>query len=127
MKAYSLDLRERILHAVDSGLLSQAEVAEQYEVSLSFVEKLLHLRRVTGTIAPKAYTPGPPRVLAPYHAWIRAAIEKQPDITLQELCDQLHTECGVRAAASMMWREVARLRLPVKKSRSTTVSGTRRA
>ena len=126
MKAYSLDLRERVLNAVDSGLYSQAEVGEQFEVSLSFVEKLLHQREVTGSIAPKAYTPGRKRVLEPYQAWIRAAVDEQPDITLEELCDQLDEEHDIRAHPSMMGRELVRLVLPLKKSRSMTVSGTRR-
>jgi transposase len=126
MKAYSIDLRERILDAVDSGRYSQAEVAERFEVSLSFVEQLLRRRRVTGSIAPTVYTPGPKRVLEPYRAWIRAAVAARPDSTLAELCDRLGEEHAVRAHPSMMWRELARLRLPLKKSRSTTASGTRR-
>jgi len=128
MKAYCLDLRERVLRGVDSGRYrySQAEVGRRNEVSKSFVEKLVHQRKVTGSIAPKEYTPGPPRVLAPYQAWIRAAVAAQPDITLLELCDQLDEEQGIRAHPSMMWREVVRLDLPLKKSRSMTANGTRR-
>src|SRR5690348_13205822 len=41
------------------------------------------------------FTPGPPRVLEPYQAWIRAAVAEQPDITLAELCDQLDDAHGV--------------------------------
>jgi hypothetical protein len=37
VKAYSVDLRERVLNAVDSGRYGQAEVAERFAVSLSFV------------------------------------------------------------------------------------------
>ncbi len=125
MKAYSVDLRERVINAVESGLYSQREVSEQYQVSLSFVEKLRHQLHVTGDITPKLYTPGPKRVLETYEAWIRAAIDEQPDSTLEELCDQLEEERGVRVHPSMMWRELERLKLPLKKSRSTTARGTR--
>jgi transposase len=127
MKAYSMDLRERIIGALESGRYSQAAVGERYEVSLSFVEKLWHRHRTERAIAPKAYTPGPKRVLAPHGAWIRAALAEQPDITLAELCEQLEAERQVRVHPSMMWRELERLRLPLKKSRSTIVNGTRRA
>jgi transposase len=126
MKALSLDLRERIIDVVESGAYSQAEVSELFQVSLSFVEKLWHQHRTSGDIAPQLYTPGPQRVLAPYGAWIRAAIHAQPDLTLAELCEQFEEECGVRVHPSLMWRELEQLRLPLKKSRSTTASGTHR-
>ena len=120
-----MDLRERVIHAVESGQYSQAAVSQQYQVSLSFVEKLWHQQRTTGDITPKPYTPGPRRVLESYGTWIRAAVDEQPDITLEELCDQLEEEHGICARPNMMWRELIRLQLPLKKSRSTTASGTR--
>ena len=125
MKAFTVDLRERVINAVESGQYSQAEVSEQYQVSLSFVEKLWARQRSTGDITPKLYTPGPKRVLEPYGAWIRAAVDEQPDLTLEELCDLLEAERGVSVHPSMMWRELMRLKLPLKKSRSTTARGTR--
>jgi transposase len=125
MKAFSMDLRERIISAVESGQYSQAEVSEQYQVSLSFVEKLLHRWQATGDIIPKLYTPGRKRVLAAYGTWIRAAVDEQPDITLAELCDQMEEEHGISVRSSMMWRELEQLELPLKKSRSTTARGTR--
>ena len=47
MKAYSIDLRERIVAAVENDELSQAEASEQFAVSVSFIEKLLHRWRTT--------------------------------------------------------------------------------
>ena len=125
MNAYSVDLRERVITAAESGQYSQAEVSEQFQVSQSFVEKLLQRWHTTGDLSPKLYTPGPKRVLEPYRAWIRAAVREQPDITLEELCEQLEEDFGITAHPSMMWRELAWLDLPLKKSRSTTVSGRR--
>ena len=125
MRAYSLDLRERVINAVESGLYSQMEVSEQFQVSLSFVEKLWHQQNVTGDITPKLYTPGPKRILEAYGEWIRAAVDEQPDITLEELRDQLAEEHGVSVHPCMMWRELEWLKLPLKKSCSMTVRGTR--
>ena len=127
MRAFSLDLRERVVDAIESGEYSLVEVSELFHVSLSFVEKLWHQHRTTANIAPKVYTPGPKRVLAPYGSWIRAAIKEQPDITLEELCELFEAERDMRVHPSMMWRELERLKLPLKKSRSTTASGTHRA
>jgi transposase len=53
MKAYSLDLRQKIVDAYAEGNLSQRQVAKQFRVALSFVEKLLKHQRETGDIAPK--------------------------------------------------------------------------
>ena len=55
MRAYSLDLRQRILEAVLRGHLTQAEVAERFSVSLSFVEKLLRRYRTSGSLMPRPH------------------------------------------------------------------------
>lgn len=125
MKAFSMDLRERILDAALAGDSTQAEVAERYAVSLSFVEKLVKQWRTTQSIGFKVYTPGPKRVLAPYQDWIRQRIAAQPDVTYLELCTQLTEAKGPPASVSMMCREVKRLNLTLKKSRSTTINETR--
>jgi len=53
MKAYSLDLRQKIVDAYAEGNISQRQLAKQFRVALSFVEKLLKQCRETGSIAPK--------------------------------------------------------------------------
>ena len=50
---YSLDLRQKILHAHQRGLGSQRMLADLFGVSLSFVERLLRRYRTTATVAPK--------------------------------------------------------------------------
>lgn len=126
MKAYSIDLRQRIVLALESGEESQAEVAEQYDVSLSSVERIMRLWRSNASVAPRNGKPGPKRKLEPYAAWLRAAVQRQPDATLAELCERLTRAKGVQAHPSLMWRELQFLELPLKKSRCTTASVTRR-
>ena len=60
MKAYSSDLRERVAAACRTGL-TQPAVAAQFSVSLSFVAKLLHRQRTSGSVLarPRAWTPRP--------------------------------------------------------------------
>lgn len=115
MKAYSSDLRQRIVLAVESGEGSQAEVAEQYAVSLSFVERLLRRWRATDSIAPLRGKPGPKRKLEPYDAWLRTEVQRQPDATLAELCARLAKAHAMQAHPSLMWRELQLLNLPLKK------------
>ncbi|WP_225901193.1 IS630 transposase-related protein [[Leptolyngbya] sp. PCC 7376] len=52
-KAYSLDLRQKIVDAYERGGVSQSSLARQFGVAKSFVQKLLDQKRLTGSIAPK--------------------------------------------------------------------------
>jgi transposase len=127
MKAYSLDLRTRIVAAVENDDLTQAEVAEQFAVSESFVEKLLHRWRTTNDLSARRGQPGPKRVLAPFGDQLRALLQAQPDLTLDEISERLLHDHQLRANHSMVSRELQRLNLPLKKSRSTPASATRPA
>lgn len=49
MRAYSKDLRLRVLAAVDRGM-PRGEVAETFSVSVSTVKRYLRLRRETGGV-----------------------------------------------------------------------------
>ncbi len=48
MQAYCLDLRERVVSAYENGVETILEVAERFEVSDSFIKKLLRRKRTTG-------------------------------------------------------------------------------
>ena len=52
MGPYSMDLRQRIAHAVDHQEGSRRQLARRFCVSLSFITRLLALRRQTGNLAP---------------------------------------------------------------------------
>jgi transposase len=121
MSAYSQDLREKVMAAVAAGKQSNRAIAETFGISESTIEKWTRRLRETGSVAAKPHAGGHPRVLAAHAARIRQLIDAQPDISHAELCAQLKAETGVRANTSMMVREVQRLNLPRKKSRSTTV------
>ena len=125
MKAYSEDLRERVSVALNSGEQAQSAIAERFGVSPSFVERLSRRLRQTRSWAALPHGGGKARTLQPYGAWLRAQIAEQSDVTLEELCERVHQTHGVPASPSMMCRELQRLHLPRKKSRSTTASGRR--
>lgn len=126
MKAYSTDLRERAIESVESGECNIPEAARRYKVSEPSLERWLVRHRKTGTCAPLPHAGGPARKLASAEAAIRAAVKAQPDATLQELCELVEKETKIKSAPSMMQRELVRLKLPRKKSRSMPASGTRR-
>jgi transposase len=125
MKAYSQDLRERVIAAVRQGVQSQSEIAGTFGVSQSTVETWWRRWRTTRSVAALPHAGGNPRVLSGCAVAIRAAVKQQPDITLAELCEHVADQHDTQASPSMMCRELQRLQLPRKKSRSTTVSATR--
>lgn len=127
MKAYSQDLRERVIAAVEVGQQTRAEIAETFEVSESTIDKWVKRWRDTGSVAALPFAGGRQRTLQDCTAIIRAEVKRQPDVTLAELCERVAAQTGVSATRSMMSRELQLLALPRKKSRSTTAPRTRRA
>jgi len=115
MRAYSTDLRERVVSSVESGECTIPEAARRYQVSEPSVERWLARKRATGSCAPWPHAGGVPRKLAAAAAVIRAAVKAQPDATLQELCERVEQESKIQSDPSMMCRELARLKLPLKK------------
>ena len=126
MRPYSQDLRDRVIAAIEAGEQSQAGIAETFGVSPSTLEKWWARWRRTGSCAPQPHRGGRPRALAGSEDAIRAEVRTQPDVTLAELCDRVAVARGVAVSDSAMGRELRRLRLPRKKSRSTTANATRR-
>jgi len=102
------------------------EKALRYKVSEPTLERWLAKYRKTGNCAPLPHAGGPVRKLATAEVAIRAAVKAQPDATLQELCETVKKTTGIPSDPGMMYRELVRLKLPRKKSRSMPASETRR-
>jgi transposase len=125
MARYSIDLRQKILHACERRLGSQQAIADMFGVSLSFVEQLLRRHRTTGAIAPKPHAGGQrPRLDATAQAQVRRLVHDQPDATLEELCTRAVETTGIRVSVPTMCRVVQRLGLPRKRNLSTPRSAT---
>jgi transposase len=117
MKAYSLDLRQKIVEAYAEGNISQRQLAKQFRVALSFIEKLLKQHRETGSIAPKVRTQQTPTKLIPEQLMVLGSIvEANKDATLDELRYQLAQQTGVLIGRSTVDRMVKKLNLSVKKN-----------
>jgi transposase len=126
MKPYSQDFRERIVREVGAQAESQPEIAEHFAVSLSCVEKLWRRWRTTGHWAAQPPAGGRQRRLRGAAALLRAAVAHDPDITLAVLCERVEQAGHPRVSPKTMCVELPRLRLPLKKRRSTPVSAPRR-
>jgi transposase len=124
-KAYSQDLRERVLVAADDGL-PVGRIAALFRVSVSYVSKVLSRRDRTGrrTALPQRGHLLPK--LAALHDAIRTQVTARPDATLAELCTWLSQTHQVSASSGLMWKTLDALELTYKKSRSERRSRTAR-
>ena len=126
MRAYSLDLRLKVLAAVDRGI-PRKEVVRTLGVSRPTLERYLSLRRQTGEIGPPL-TPG----RTPFGATIeeRSALWRQLEendyATLERHCELWESEQGDRVSVPTMWRAVRKLGWTKKRGRWEPPSETKR-
>jgi transposase len=113
-QAYSEDLRERVLAAVDRGGRVY-EVAPLFGVSVSYIYKARARRRRDGiaTALPRAGRPG--RKLDGHLETLVAHVNEHPDATLAELVDWSQRELGVRVCIATMSATLDALDLSLKK------------
>ena len=117
MKAYSLDLRQRVLDAYLNGEGSQEHVAQRFSVSRSFVQKMLRLHRSGASIAPKPRGGNhAPKIAEADLPVVAALVEAQPDATLEELCAGFADQALKSVSIATMHRATKRLGYTVKKT-----------
>ena len=121
MKAYSIELRRKIVKAYEDESISQRKLAKRFRFSaaLSFVQKLPKQYRETASLAPKKRAQQPPPKLTEEHlAVLRRLVEEQNDATLEELREQLATEINLLVSCSTIDRALKKLDLTLKKDAS---------
>lgn len=122
MKAYSLDLREKVMAAVERGEMSRLEVARVFGVTYAWIKKLQRQRRERGSIAPLPHGGGQQcRLGEKQLEELREAVAEDPDVTLQELCERIRTSDHQKVSPPTMCRALARLGLTRKKEGSLCV------
>src|SRR5215469_16546177 len=125
-RAYSNDLRRKFLQAYDEGEDTLEELAEQFRVSLGWAKKISARRSRTGEVEAPVWRHGPvSRVTPAVQEWIRKQIRDQPDMTLQELREQLEEAQQVRLSMGRTWLALRQLGLPLKKSAPCAGTGQR--
>ena len=125
MKAYSLDLRERVAAAYQQPGRTIGAVAAQFSVSVSFVAKLLHRQRTSGSLAALPHRSGPaPCLDASTRAELVACLRQQPDATLDELRVWVAALGGPTVSRPTLGRAVQALDWRRKKRASTPPNAT---
>src|SRR5262245_7661541 len=118
MSAYSLDLRTRVVEAMDRRVGTQQEVATLFGVSCTFIKKLLRQRRETGSLAPKPHGGGQvARLGAGQREQVRAYIlQTRHDATVDEVHAYVVTTLRREASRATVGRVLQSLDLPRKKN-----------
>ncbi len=114
MQAFSVDLRQRIVEAYDSGEGSYEVLAERFSVSSAAVGKYVRQNRDLGTVAPQVHRRGrKPAVSGEKAVELRKHLEEHPDATVLERRDALGLECSEKT----LWQTLRKMGWRFKKSR----------
>lgn len=103
MKAYSEDLRKKILQAVDRGM-PKSEAARTFSVSRSSVKRYAAARREGKPLAPKKHPGSEPKLDERARKILEADAEERPAITLKDRCRFLEEMVGVSVSESTLSR-----------------------
>jgi len=116
MKAYPLELRQRIVEAVDQQTHTNKEVATLFGVTERYVYHLLKLRREKGDLTPLPHGGGAVAKLDESKILILAElVAKHPDATLQELRELLRRRCRLTVSINTIWRALEQIKITLKK------------
>ena len=119
-RAYSDDLRCKLLEAYEAGRGSLQELGKQFGVSWGYSKKIRAQQLRTGRKQRPAQSQHGPasRLTAGVEQQLRSLLRQQPDLTLAELQPRLAARAGVGISRSRLWVWLQRLGLRHKKNRS---------
>jgi transposase len=118
--AYSLDLRKRIVDAVEREVGTKRKIAKLFGVHESFIYKLLRQKRERGDIAPLPHGGGASAKLTESALLtLTDLVAEAPDATLEELCGQMKKRASVEVSQSTMCRGLQAIELTIKKKPSS--------
>lgn len=110
----SMDLRERVLAAIEAGETRQS-VADRFAIDISSVGRYIRRKRDTGSLEPgKMGGHRKPR-LAEHEALVRELVQHHPDATLDEIKARLARQ-GIRIGRTSVFRFLRDLGLSYKKN-----------
>jgi transposase len=125
-KPYSVDLRERAVAAVESGL-RHSEVVRLFSVSWASLKRWLLKRRSGQSLAPKTYRPGPPGAFGTPEALaaLKAQLEADPDGRLIDHGQRWQARTGQSVSVATVHRARRALGWTHKKKSSRPANATK--
>jgi transposase len=120
-KAYSDDLRRKLLEAHQEGEESLAALAGRFRVSVGWAKKISATLRRTGRMErPPSGRRGPrSKITAEVQRHLRSLVARQSDLTLAEMQQRLRTDLRLEVSLSRLWTVLRQMGLRLKKSRYT--------
>ncbi len=112
-RAYSDDLRRKLLEAHDRGEASLAELAERFGVSRGWAWKISAARRHSGQVERRRHRPGPSSQLD--QQALAGLLARHADWTLRQLQSGLEKQSGVRFSTAYLWMVLKRMKFRLKK------------
>ena len=102
-KPCSLDLRERVVAAVETGGLSRNQAAVRFGVAPSSAIKWVARFRATGSVSPAKMGGYKPRTLRGEHAdWLIARCRER-DFTISQLVEELQQARDLKVDRRSVW------------------------
>jgi transposase len=108
MKAYSLDLRVRVLAALDGGM-SRADAVRTFQVSLGSIKRWLRLRQSGDSLSPKPRTGKTTSISAAQLPTLRFQLEQFPDASLAEHARRWNADHATSLSQWTLGRAIRRL------------------
>lgn len=108
MKAYSLDLRTRVVDAIDNGM-ARTRAVRVFQVSLGSIKRWLRQRQTSGSLAPRPRSGKPATITPVQEPLLRLQLEQFPDATLDEHAERWNAEQGTTLSCWTLGRAIRRL------------------
>ena len=108
MNAYSEDLREKIVEALERGM-GKSQAARTFSVSLSSLKRYTKLAQEGRSLAPKKRPGSKPKLDERSSKLLQADLEEHPFLTLQERCEYLRAVASVEVSRSTVCRAIKRM------------------
>jgi transposase len=117
-KPYSMDLRERVVAAIENGISTRAAAA-RFSIGIATAGAWARLKRATGEVHPARQGKPKGSVLDAHAEFILGVLKEAPDTTLEEMVQRLSEERGVSVVYTAVWKFLNRRGQTYKKRRPT--------
>jgi transposase len=123
MKAYSKDLRQKIVDAIERGM-PKAQAARTFGVGISTLKRYASKAQRGESLEPGTAAGKPPKIDERVGKLLEADVQERPFATLRERCEYVEALSGVSVSRSTMCRTIARIGSTRKKGGESPQSET---
>lgn len=117
MKAYSQNLRQKIIDAYNNKEGSYRQLAKRFCVSLSFIQTLIGRYQDTGRVEPLPHGGGnQPKLKNEHLEILKQLVQENNDATLEKLCELLNAKTQIRVSRATMGRVLHQLHITRKRT-----------